>query len=99
MAIKQFASNTFKKLKQHGDQAIKRSMDRHIKLAVTGLSRAGKSAFITSLVQNILDDATADNLPFFDVVQQQRLIAVRKTRQGSMHIPSFDYVIPIALKV
>lgn len=92
MAIKQFASETLRKLKQHGDNAVQRSMDRHIKLAVTGLSRAGKSAFITALVQNLLDDATTENLPFFDVVQQNRLIAVRKTRQGNLHIPSFDYV-------
>lgn len=92
MAIKQFASDTFKKLKQQGDKAVKRSLDRHVKLAVTGLSRAGKSAFITALVQNLLDDANAENLPFFDVVQQKRLIAIRKTRQGSLHIPSFDFI-------
>lgn len=91
MAIKQLASDTFKKIKQQGDKALKRSMDRHVKLAVTGLSRAGKSAFITSLVHQLLEEANADNLPFFDVVQQKRLIAVRHTRQGSMHIPSFDY--------
>lgn len=41
------------KIKQEVNDFVKRSLDRHLRLAVTGLSRAGKTAFITSLVNQL----------------------------------------------
>ncbi|KFZ38056.1 hypothetical protein HR45_05980 [Shewanella mangrovi] len=71
-----------------------RTTDRHLRLAVTGLSGAGKTAFITSLVEKLL---TADTqppyggLPLFSVCMQQRFLGARRERQPDLNIASFGY--------
>ena len=40
-----------------------KAVDANVKIAVTGLSRAGKTAFITSLVNQLLHTSTHKNLP------------------------------------
>ena len=45
-------------------------------LAVTGLSRSGKTVFITSLIHNLLSSAHNPNrMPLLNVVGERRLIA------------------------
>ena len=47
-------------------------------LAVTGLSRSGKTVFITSLIHNLLSSLHNPNrMPLLDVVGERRLIAAR----------------------
>jgi len=59
-----------------------------IRLGVTGLSRAGKTVFITSLVHNLI---TGGRLPFFDLVAQGRLRRAYLEPQPDDDIPRFDY--------
>ncbi len=79
------------KLKNRANKLVKRALDQHVKLAITGLSRAGKTAFITSLVHQLTEQGTSKNLPFFNVIQQNRFLGAKKVPQGSLHIPSFAY--------
>jgi predicted YcjX-like family ATPase len=51
-----------------------RALDRRLRLAVTGLSRSGKTVFITSLVHHLLD---GHGLPFLEVVHDDRFLGAR----------------------
>ena len=51
-----------------------RALDRHLRLAVTGLSRSGKTVFITSLVHHLLD---GNGLPFLEPVHDNRYLGAR----------------------
>lgn len=59
-----------------------------LRLGVTGLSRAGKTVFITSLVNNLV---AGGRLSFFDVAAQGRLIRAYLEPQPDDDIPRFDY--------
>ncbi|MFZ7237107.1 YcjX family protein [Avibacterium gallinarum] len=75
------------------DNLIDRGFDRTLRLAVTGLSRSGKTAFITSLVNQLLHINAVDNahLPLFDAARDKRILAVKRIEQRTMHIPRFEY--------
>ncbi len=79
------------KLKQKASDLVNRSIDQHINLAVTGLSRSGKTAFITSLVNQLLNEGSNSQLSFFNVVHQGRYIAAKRVPQKHLHIPRFEY--------
>ena len=64
----------FGRVKHQGRELTSRALERHLRLGVTGLSGSGKTAFITSLVHQLTQGDDSGNLPFFDVVQQQRLV-------------------------
>jgi predicted YcjX-like family ATPase len=59
-----------------------------VRLGVTGLSRAGKTVFITALVHNLLHGG---RLPLFDAYQQGRLAEARLQPQPDDEVPRFDY--------
>jgi len=87
----QLNSHSAKKLKHQAHQLLHRSLDQHITLAVTGFSRSGKTAFITALVEQLTTNSTKENLPFFDVVQTNRLIAAKCVPQDALALPTFPY--------
>ncbi|WP_117234658.1 YcjX family protein [Vibrio maerlii] len=80
-----------KKLNQEMNDLFHRSMDSHLRLAVTGLSRAGKTAFITSLVNQLLHTSTHDNLPLFAAARDKRIIGARRVPQDNLMVPRFAY--------
>ncbi len=53
-----------KRLHSELTDLMNRSVDRHVRLAVTGLSRSGKTAFITSLVNQLLNVRAHGSLYF-----------------------------------
>ena len=59
-----------------------------LRLGVTGLSRAGKTVFITALVHNLVHGG---RLPLFDVYQSGRLAEARLKPQPDDEVPRFDY--------
>ncbi|TIX88950.1 YcjX family protein [Rhizobium sp. P44RR-XXIV] len=59
-----------------------------IRLGVTGLSRSGKTVFISSLVHNLLN---AGRLPLFEPVQSGRVSSVRLEPQPDDAVPRFQY--------
>ena len=78
-------------LKNKANQLVNRTLDKHINLAVTGLSRSGKTAFITSFVNQLLTENAESKLNFFNVIHQGRFIAAKRVPQKSLHIPRFAY--------
>src|SRR5262249_40501608 len=57
-------------------------------LAVTGLSRSGKTVFITSLIHNLLSSAHNPNrMPLLGVVGERRLIAATVEGAGANRLP------------
>ncbi|MDM8558038.1 YcjX family protein [Candidatus Parabeggiatoa sp. HSG14] len=74
------------------NETVNRSLDKQVKLAVTGLSRSGKTVFITSLVHQLLHGlGTTTHLPFFQIASSGRLRGTKAMPQPDMHIPSFLY--------
>ena len=59
-----------------------------VRLGVTGLSRAGKTVFITALIHNLL---AGGRLPFFDPQAQGRLRRAYLEPQPDDEVPRFDY--------
>ncbi|WP_313684551.1 YcjX family protein [Pantoea sp.] len=70
---------------------VNRGVDRHLRLAVTGLSRSGKTAFITSLVNQLLNVHSGARLPLFSVVREERLLGVKRVPQRELGTPRFTY--------
>ncbi|WP_337840422.1 YcjX family protein [Rheinheimera sp.] len=67
-----------------------RALDTQLSLGVTGLSGAGKTAFLTAALQQLLQhDNTA--MPFFSVMQQKRWLGARIDAQQALHFPRFPY--------
>jgi len=80
-----------KKIKRKANDLFNRTLDQHITLAVTGLSRSGKTAFITSLVNQLINEGNSSQLSFFNPVNQGRFIAAKRVPQKNLHIPRFEY--------
>lgn len=59
-----------------------------IRLGVTGLSRSGKTVFISSLVHNLLHGG---RLPLFEPMRSGRLLGARLEEQPDDAVPRFQY--------
>ena len=59
-----------------------------VRLGVTGLSRAGKTVFITALVYNLIHGG---RLPLFSAYADGRLSQARLQPQPDDAVPRFDY--------
>ncbi|WP_438880030.1 YcjX family protein, partial [Bacillus cereus group sp. Bce020] len=70
---------------------LHRGLDAHVRLAVTGLSRAGKTAFISSLVNQLLHTATHDQLPLLAAARDKRIIGAKRIPQSNLMVPRFSY--------
>ncbi|TDF39581.1 YcjX family protein [Alteromonadaceae bacterium M269] len=77
--------------KQHLNHVKNRLTDQHVNLAVTGLSGSGKTAFITSLVNQLLHASEEHQLPFFSVQREGRLIGAKIDLQPNLNISRFSY--------
>ena len=77
-----------KRLKTELNALVNRGVDRHLRLAVTGLSRSGKTAFITALVNQLLNIHTGARLPLPDQHEERGAYVV----EGSVEVAgvSFD---------
>lgn len=83
--------NAFESLSRQSQDLVKRGADRHLRLAVTGLAGAGKTAFITGLVHQLTGDEVGKHLPLWQVCRSERLIGIRREMQPDLDIASFDY--------
>jgi predicted YcjX-like family ATPase len=59
-----------------------------VRLGVTGLSRAGKTVFLTALVHNLVNGG---RLPFFDTVAKGRVARAYLEPQPNDDVPRFEY--------
>ncbi|WP_170294590.1 YcjX family protein [Roseospira navarrensis] len=75
-------------------KALDDLLARRIYLGVTGLSRAGKTVFVTSLIHNLLRaDASAEDSPLrgFDCFDEGRLIGAMLRHDANATVPEFPY--------
>ncbi|MBE2893773.1 YcjX family GTP-binding protein [Spirabiliibacterium falconis] len=81
------------KLQREVEDFVNRGLDRSLNLAVTGLSQSGKTAFITSLVNQLLtlNQTNGAHLPFFAPARRGDIVAVKRVEQENLSIPRFDY--------
>ncbi|WP_409422835.1 YcjX family protein [Pseudaeromonas sp. ZJS20] len=92
-----FDRRPLQKLQQQLTTLAERSLDRHVRLAVTGLSRSGKTAFITALVHQLEQAGLQQaRLPLWQVNASGRLLGARRVPQQHHHIPSFGYEAALA---
>ncbi|UPQ89019.1 YcjX family protein [Vibrio sinaloensis] len=80
-----------KQLTQDMNDLLSRTTDSHVRVAVTGLSRAGKTAFISSLVNQLLHTSTHDNLPLLSAARDKRVVGAKRVPQSNMLVPRFGY--------
>lgn len=73
------------------EQLVERGIDKRVRIAVTGLSGAGKTAFITSLMNQLLHIADNDQLPFLRAAKEGRILATKVSSYDELHIPEFKY--------
>ncbi len=77
---------------QHEFEAlVNRGVDRQLRLAVTGLSRSGKTAFITGFVNQLLNIHNGAQLPLFSAVREGRLLGTKRVPQRNLAVPRFAY--------
>ena len=70
---------------------LNRGRDKHLRIAVTGLSRSGKTAFITAFVNQLLNASSGARLPLFSVTREGRLHGARRVPQTDLGVPRFAY--------
>lgn len=83
----------FNRLQREIQQFVERGLDNQLRLAVTGLSRSGKTAFITSLINQLLHIQQGENphLPLFRAAQNGSILGVQRIPQENLSVPRFDY--------
>ncbi|WP_267897745.1 YcjX family protein [Dongshaea marina] len=84
-------SNTLSRWQQNGQNWMQRGLDRSLRLAVTGLSRSGKTAFITALIHQLENAGTESVMPLWQIARQGRILGCQRVPQLNHHIPTFDY--------
>ncbi|QSX38485.1 YcjX family GTP-binding protein [Shewanella sedimentimangrovi] len=84
-------SEKLESLSRKTQSILARSADRQLRLAVTGLAGAGKTAFITGLVNQLLSAEAGKSLPLWQVCREGRLRGVQRAMQPDLDIASFDY--------
>ncbi|WP_058910247.1 YcjX family protein [Entomohabitans teleogrylli] len=80
-----------KRIKTELQALVNRGVDRHLRIAVTGLSRSGKTAFITAMVNQLLSVHSGARLPLLNAVREERLLGVKRIPQRDLGIPRFTY--------
>ncbi|MBD1390325.1 YcjX family protein [Neiella sp. HB171785] len=81
-----------KQVVQSANTFIERARSQHVTLAVTGLSRSGKTAFITSLINQLQQGSNAEHMPLLEVARQRRLLTTKQVTQPHLDVASFRYL-------
>lgn len=81
---------------RHLKEAVNRGLDRSVRLAVTGLSRSGKTTYITSVLHHLLHGVDTANLPFFTPARERRLLGVRRVEHLNLDVAAFPYEAALA---
>lgn len=79
------------RIKNELNALVNRGVDRHLRLAVTGLSRSGKTAFITAMVNQLLSVNNGARMPMLGAVREERLLGVKRVPQRDLGIQRFTY--------
>ena len=80
-----------KPLTRELNDLMERTRDRQLRLAVTGLSRAGKTAFLTSLIHQLRHAGIEARLDLLPAAREGRLLGARRVEQQDLGVPRFPY--------
>lgn len=64
-------------LQQQVKEVLEQGLDQHVRIAVTGLSRSGKTVFISTLAHHLLSPQLDQSLPFFQMGSRGRILSVK----------------------
>ena len=70
---------------------LERGRDRQLRLAVTGLSQAGKTAFLMSLVNQLRHAGVEARLDMLPAAREGRLLGAQRLNQPDLGVPRFPY--------
>ncbi|WP_447528152.1 YcjX family protein [Vreelandella sp. TE19] len=70
---------------------LERGRDRQLRLAVTGLSQAGKTAFLTSLVNQLRHAGLDARLDLLPAAREGRLLGAKRLNQPDLGVPRFPF--------
>lgn len=84
------ASRKATSLKEDGLASIAKLQNRYFCIGITGLSKSGKSTFITSLINQLMHHEKA-SLAGFSPVLSERLLGVKMHPLADTNIPVFPY--------
>ncbi|MFC3229290.1 YcjX family protein [Marinibaculum pumilum] len=73
---------------------VEQAFQQNLRIGVTGLARAGKTVFITSLLRNLLH---RDRLPGLHAVAEGRIEAARLNPQPDLTLPRFPFEAHLAM--
>ena len=79
------------KVAKQARDLVDRGLDRHVRLAVTGLSGAGKTALLTGLLEQLLYANDSHALPYWSVRSERRLQGARLVPSANWSVARFDY--------
>ncbi len=88
MILGDIADGLTRSIERASDAVSEAFFEPTVRLGVTGLSRAGKTVFITSLVANLLDRA---RMPGLNAAAQGRILTAYLQPQPDDTVPRFDY--------
>ncbi|MCM2971219.1 MULTISPECIES: YcjX family protein [Larsenimonas] len=78
-------------LPRHIRDVAERGLDRQVRLAVTGLSRAGKTAFLTSLINQLRHAGLDAQLHLIKASREGRLLGAKRELQPDLSLARFPY--------
>ena len=84
----------FDELSDSINEGVNRLFDKEIKIGVTGFSRGGKTAFITSLVNTILNfgnEGSSEKLPRFSEYEKSGIYYGGIAPNHDLSVPAFPY--------
>lgn len=70
-------------LQHHLKAAVDQGLERHVRIAVTGLSRSGKTVFISALAHHLLQAHQCRSLPFLEAAATGQIISVKNLSDES----------------
>ena len=88
MGLGDIADGLVRQVESVGEGVSEALFEPVVRLGVTGLSRAGKTVFITSLVANLLDRG---RMPQFMPAAEGRVLTAFLQPQPDDTVPRFDY--------
>ncbi|MZR12544.1 YcjX family protein [Maritimibacter sp. DP07] len=88
MVFNDIADGIVRQVEAVGNSVNETLFEPVIRLGVTGLSRSGKTVFITSLVANLMN---RDRMPGFLPAAEGRILSAFLQPHPHAHVPRFDY--------
>ncbi len=93
MPLAETLSDALRNAGAFGADLVRPGMHATLRLGVTGLSRAGKTVFITALVRNLM---AGGRLPFLEAHASRRIRTVHLEPQPDDTVPRFDFEAHVA---